>query len=730
MPKHSSRSDESISPSGEFKRLYRRRWLVVILLSALLAIAAYVVLRPKTITVTAVVPSGAVVYARLDRMLDRLKSLRSSKFWAGISQMNVPDLLTNEGIGQDKVSLYIQWREKIHEIISSPVFKQLFGREVTAALYPPLEGFSNGQWPVAFSGLLVVARPEAQTRVAEVLAGAWNRYNKEWDTAQTRYKNSTIMVVKFKGDHPTIYYARIHGLIFFSVDERILRRVIDVFKSRTGAIAQEDAFQSAAGRFYPSSGGEFFLDVPRSREFLKRNISGLIASETADEARYRQIQLEEWLAVYDGVHYAAASFLADRPLRAKWLLHFDPEQSAPELMRLNNCVHLENPLIGMVPKDIILYQWMGCLDLAAQYQKFKALREGSSEYRNAKEDPLADLEKVWGLTLEGDILPILGEQMGWFVQGVDTGGFFPFPKFVVFLKVKDPARAEEILKRIVTTPVTLLQNETYNTVKINFVTVPLIQTFRPSYAFIQDYLVLATSDKLIKQSLDIASDPSAGLMSGDVFKQRSGGLAATGQLISFMNMGEIARQCTTFLNWADQWFARKIAQAEADAIKVEQRVRALTENIQDQKQDMIVLGQRLETLRQEKVSLEAQLKAAAVVMEAENTLSQEGPLRETSVPEGVRPEKMLEIKNSQEAAVELEIERLRRDLEETVASQPELIDDLKDYEYQRSDAQKYRYYINQVVVPLVGGLGALSAQAVTTNVKNGVLESEMFLSVQ
>lgn len=711
-------------------RLYRRRWLIVILLSAVLAVAAYVLLKPKTLKVTEAVPSGAMVYARLERMLEHLKSLRTSKFWAGISQMNVPDLLTNEGIGQDKISLYVQWREKIHEIMTNPVFKQLFGREVTAVLYPPLDGFSNGKWPAGFSGSLLVARPEAGTRVTEVLAGAWNRYSKEWDTAQTRYKNSSITAVKFKGDHPTIYYTRMYDLIFFSVDERILHRVIDVIRSRTGAIGQEDAFKAAAGRFYPSSGGEFFMDVPRSREFLKQNLSGLFAFETEDQARHLQAQFEQWLAVSDGVHSGAASFLAQRPLRAKWLLHFDPAKSAPELMRLNNCVHLENPLIGMVPKDIILYQWMGCLDLAAQYQRFKTADQEFAERRNVKEDPLADLEKIWGLTLEGDILPILGEEMGWFVHGVDTGGFFPVPKFVVFLKIKDPARAEEILKKIVTTPVTLLQNDIYNNVKINFVTVPLVQTFRPSYAFIQDYLVLATSDKLIKQSLDIASDPSAGLMSGDIFKQRPGGLAATGQLISFVNMGEIARQCATLLNWADQWFARKIAQADADAIKVEQRVQTLTQDIQNRKQDLTVLGQRLEVLRQEKVSLEAQVKAAAVVMEAENTLSQEGALQETSVPEGVRPEKMLEIKKSQEAAIELEIESLRHDLEEAVSGQPELIDDLKDYEFQKSDAQKYRYYINQVVVPLVGGLEALSAQAVTTNVKDGVLESEMFLSVQ
>lgn len=710
-------------------RSTRRKWFVLLLVVVLAAVMAYVLLRPRSLNITATMPSGAMVYARLDHLLVHIKELRSSKFWAGISQVNVPDILIHEGIPDTQVSLYGQWRDSIHGIITNPVFQQIFGREAALAIYPPEQGFTNGNWPASYSGLLIAARPEAKTRLTEVLAAAWSRHSKEWKTSQTRYKNVGLTQVRFKGEYPSVFYVRLNDLVFFALDERLLYRLIDVSTSGQGAIGQMELFEKSAVHFYPQSNGEFFIDVPRAREFLIQNLTTLLGPQKDQQVQFMRSRMEGLLNASDGIHAGAASFLAQRPLRAKWSLFFDPQKSPPELKRRNDCEPSAGPLMGMVPKDVILYQWMGCLNLAAQYQQFEANRQASAKEERVKENPLADLQKAWGLNIEKDILPVLGDELGWFVHGVEAGGFFPVPKFVVFLKVKDTARAEEILKKIVTTPVTLLQNDTYNNVKINFVTVPLIQSFRPSFAFIGDYLVLATSDKLIKQSLDVSKDPAAGLTAEDVFKERAKGTTA-GQLISFMNLGEIARQCKTFVDLADKWFARKSAQADAEMIKLDRNAQALAQTIESQKMELRSLKERLEALRQEKLSLEAQVKAASVVMEAKDTLSQEGELSGSSVPDSVRPEKLLETKISQESALEIEAEMLRQDIERLTASQPDMADDLKDYEYQKADAQKYRYYITGILGPLVEGMGALSAQAVTTNVKDGVMESEMFLNAE
>ena len=260
-------------------------------------------------------------------------------------------------------------------------------------------------------------------------------------------------------------------------------------------------------------------------------------------------------------------------------------------------------------------------------------------------------------------------------------------------------------------------------------TVPLVNAFKPSYAFVGGYLVLSTSDKLLKQTIDVTLDPSTGLSAEALFKQ-GGAESAPSHMISFVKMGEIARQSKALVDWADHWFSLKIQQADADEAANRQKLQALTETIQVKDEEFVSDKERLDNLRREKSSLEAQVQVAAVAIESKNTLSQEGAVQEASVPDEVRPEKLLEYKKSQVAAMELEVDGLQKDIEAMKARQPDLTDDLNDFESQKLDAQKFRYYIDDVVVPVLNGLEALVSQKITTTVKDEVIDSEMFLTVE
>ena len=321
------------------------------------------------------------------------------------------------------------------------------------------------------------------------------------------------------------------------------------------------------------------------------------------------------------------------------------------------------------------------------------------------------------------------KEVGWFVEGVEVGGFFPIPKFTVFLKVKDSKGADEILRKIVTTPLTLVQNEDYHNIKINFVTVPLMNSFRPSYAFAGGYLIVATSDKLLKQSIDVSQDPSLSLAAEPLFKRGGIDKSVFYQMISFVKMGEIASQSISLVDWADHWFMLKIQQADTDQKATRQKMQALSQSIEADGQELISAKENLEQLRRERNSLEAQVQAAVVTIESKNTLSQEGDVKKPSVSDDLRPERLLETKKSQLSAVELEINGLQKNIETTKAQQPELSDDLNDFEHQKLDALKYRYYIDEVVVPVLHGLESLVSQKTTMTVKDGVIESEMFLLV-
>lgn len=698
-----------------------KRWILWVLVLLFSAAATYLYLKPKSLEVLEAVPSGALVYGRLDHMGDHLKSLQSSKFWAGITGIDISKFLEHEAVGSQKIEVYAKWRNDIRGVINSPFFKQFLGRETAFALYPQFDDFSNGNWPRALSGALLIVRPDSQGQLTEMLGGLWNQYSKEWNSSVDRYKNIAITAVTLKSSAVTVYYARIDDLLFLSVDKRIAHRVIDIAKTRSGLIKDDPNFIVTKASLYDASDGEVFMDVPAAKMYLQNHWQSLFEREEGDES-LTQAKVEEFLGSLNGIDAAGGSFLSGKPLRFKWVVLFDPAKSSPELNRLNSCVTTDNPTMSMVPKDAMAYQWTGCVDFSAQYQKLKQLKRISE---SADEEPFGELEKTWGLSIERDIIPVLGNEVGWFVNDIEVGGFFPFPKFALFLKVSDPKKAEEILKKIVTTPLTLVQNEDYRSIRINFVTVPLINSFRPSYGFVNGHLVIATSDKILKQSIDTAQDPTLSMATEPLFKQ--GITDNAGFMLSFVKTGEIARQSKSLVGWVDNWFSLKIQQAETDLKATKQKAQVLAEEIRTKEQALISVQERLDRSRQEKSSLEAQVQASSVVMEAKNTLSQQGAVAESSVPEDVRPEKLLESKKSQISAMELEIYGLQKDIEAAKARQPDFMDDLNDFENQKLDALKYRYYIDDVIVPVLQGLESLLSQKVTTKVKDSVIESEMFL---
>ena len=729
MPKDFSKSNQSISPASEVMRRGKRKWFFWALFLIVSTVAAYLLLKPKSSAVTDAVPSGALVYVRLDHAVDLLKSLRSSKFWTGISSINVPVFLEHENFGPKKIEAYVELRNNVGGVISNPLFKQFLGREVAVALYSQFDDFSNGHWPVSFSGLLLIARPDPGTRVTEVLGHVWSQYSKEWDSSVRRYKNIGITSVKLKSSGVTVFYARINDLLAVSVDERVLHHAIDVVRARAGSIKQDLLFIATAAHFYNASSGEFLIDMPKTQVFLQQYWQTLFEHGSGGAQSLTQAKIKEAVTGLNGINAVGGNFLTGKPLRVKWVVLFDPAKSGRELNRLNGCSGINNQTLNMVPQDAIAYQWTNCLDFSAQYERLKENKQQISGQAVAVEPPFAELERTWGLSVEKDILPVLEKEVGWFVEGVEVGGFFPIPKFTVFLKVKDSKGADEILRKIVTTPLTLVQNENYHNIKINFVTVPLMNSFRPSYAFAGGYLIVATSDKLLKQSIDVSQDPSLSLAAEPLFKRGGIDKSVFYQMISFVKMGEIASQSISLVDWADHWFMLKIQQADTDQKATRQKLQVLSQSIEADGQKLISAKENLEQLRREKNSLEAQVQAAVVTIESKNTLSQEGDVKTPSVSDDLRPEKLLELKKSQLSAVELEINGLQKNIETTKAQQPELSDDLNDFEHQKLDALKYRYYIDEVVVPVLHGLESLVSQKTTMTVKDGVIESEMFLLV-
>jgi hypothetical protein len=303
----------------------------------------------------------------------------------------------------------------------------------------------------------------------------------------------------------------------------------------------------------------------------------------------------------------------------------------PEAAAMYRCAPTENTTLEFVPKEAILYHWANCSDFTAYYQGLEDAADEDYVADDANQPPkatppFAELEKTWGFSIEKDLLPVLGHEMGWFVEDVDVKGMFPVPKLVVFLKINDEKKAEDILKRIVTTPVTLVQKEEYGGFAIHFVSIPLFVSFKPSYTFINGYVLISTSDDLIKASIDSRTDAARSLREQPNFKDLSDKAPKFGNAVLYLDVAKSARQARVLFDWTNQWFLLKIKQADADENAARQKLEGLKTKIQAKGEELKSVQEKLAALQKEEQDLQTAADANAVGTEAKDTLAKSGPV--------------------------------------------------------------------------------------------------------
>jgi hypothetical protein len=745
MPKNSSASKKDWVSAGDAlnNRVPKRAWAILAAL-VVFGMVAFFIWRPKPVAIETVIPSGAIAFLRLDHVQEHLAGLRASGFWQGFSKVDVPKLLSHSEIDAKTINGYNAWRTQMVGIIDHPLFKQFFGREVAVAVYPAaLKTADPLDWRGYFSGVLMATRIDRHAQAAEALASIWSQTSREGAIRQSRYKNSTITAVYFQKNNLTVYYTRVKDLLLFSLNENLVASTIDTIKHKALSLNHNEDFLAAAKEFYSDPDGVFYIQAPKARQLVGEYLDKLIAREdsiadededAADNDVPSYEDIEDALDRLDGVRLAGASLSVGRPIRAKLGVLIDPSKMKPGTAAMYRCAPTDNATLEFVPKEAILYQWDNCFDFAGAYQALKA--SAAEEPGNEDTDepvkqaaPFAELEKTWGFSIEKDLLPVLGHELGWFVEEVDVKGMFPVPKFVVFLKINDEKKAGDILKRIVTTPVTLVQKEDYNGVAIHFVSIPLFVSFKPSYAFINGYVLISSSDELIKASIDARTDAAKALREQSNYKDVSAKSSKAGNAVVYADVAQVSRQARLLLDWTNKWFLLKINQADAEEKTTRQKLATLKTAIQNKGEELKKAKDKLAALEQEQKQLQAAVDANAVTAEAKDTLSKAGAV----APENKKPSPSLEdlnFKRSQVSAIQLEIDGIGREIGDLENQQPDLEDDLDDLEQQKTGAQNFRYYVDEVAVPLLDGLQALAGGYIHTTFKDDLIESEMFLKTE
>jgi hypothetical protein len=635
--------------------------IVLLVMAAVGGWLLYLMYGPQ-VAMEDIVPSGAAVYGRLANPVEHWHNGAQSQFWKDISAIDIPEVLVRNKVPQERIDQFLLWQKQSLAVSQNPMVQKFLGREIGFAMYPRHVG-GHSDNPEDY-GFLVIARPTASVQMIELLSRLSSSLNEQATMTNENYNGQRIVHVHFKKKGDSLKYTRIRDLfVVASEKEPALNRAIDTYRRSFPALTSDEHFVFAKTHGYAGADGLLYLNG-------------------------------DVFAKAIGVKTYALSFLPGAVTKYKMTLGYDePKNIDPALRHLALCTPKNNSSLQFIPASAIGYQWGGCYDFQEMAQQAREQLVGMPELDEKTRKIKKVMEKRMGLKLSDSFLPLLGEEAGGYLTDVDTLGFFPYPRMLAFVKIKDRPQAEELLQKIVKNPFGMLKQEKYGDSQIHYFSLPLGGNMDPGYCFVGGYLLAASSRQLLKKSIDTYKEPIHSLGSEKTFTVLGLQDGQKTQSILFLKVGDVARRLRGLLDWGNKFLSSQVISHKQEAIE---RKKELADDLAlKQDEEKIVLGKIKEWKSHPKQ--EQSPEEAAVITATIDNLQQQ-------------------------------LSDVRDDINTNQAQLAQVEQMLKSYELQAENAKLFMFNSKHVLVPILKGFETINTQGLRVMVNGRAIETELMFN--
>lgn len=673
-----------------------KKVLVIILILVVVVIGIGVILQitEEPVAVEDILPEGLVGYIRMTDLGKNIDSFKATRFWKGIAGIDYERVLEQTGASDETMAVYDNFKKNLPSPATQALLKKFLGEEVVVAVYPTsFEDFSSENLLKMASDVFFVTRLKPETQFAEFFATLFSSFQRQVSTQDVPYRNHTIHVVSTNDGRIRIGYVRIKDVLVFGVGEKGARACLDVFDKEKKPLSGDRLYLETHPSFLEGAHFTGYLDF----KFLKKQLLQW-ATQNQEDPQLIQKQLEENLKQVKGFTAMSYSGVFAEVSQFKTGVHFDRSDLSPDVLPLYDCSPKENRTFSFVPSGVLGYQWSTCYDLAHYWKQVqKEMQKGDSVPGTAipSREMIAGIEGKMNLSIEDDILPALGDEVGGFLTDIDTNGIFPVPKLIFFIKVTSREKAAKVIKTLIGQQTFVRpQEEKHGSATIQYVTIPLVANLQPAYAFVDDYLLITTDRQLLKDSLDtFKAQPSKSLIANQGFQDVNFGLTDKNNSVFFLQSEELMNKAQVVMDWANQWALMQVSKQDAFKKGSQRRLLDVRRDIESQKKELQELRTELGTI--------------------EKTLQDESGTEVSSIGDMVKQikEKEQGIQSSQEAVGELE----------------EII---KGYDAKMVGSTARQVLVNELVKPLLKAFASVKAFASKVVFGEGILETFIYLKME
>lgn len=579
-----------------------KKLLIVIIVVGVIAAAAFYGLKTVTPTqevdMAEILPNNVAFYYSIQNLDTIWDNVKDSSFWKEFSGL---DLWENLQVSSGIEDLKTQFKDNIGIELSEDNFLKLAGRELAIAIIPAADANAAPKILVLFRG--------KNKKALDSIVGPIADNVKKADPGKivtNQYSGKTISQIKSDSpDQPEIYFTVLDNVLALGIGDTLtaIQKTIDISSGKAAdSLAKTSKYKNVQALIGQNKklAAIFYMDFSTMKDFLQGlSLPGPTGSQTQltpgmDTLDY----IGGWTEISDG-------------LITKLYIYPNKEGLTPEMKKMWEAKPAVPGTLKLVPENVLLYLVSNTIDVSSMWNLWQEnLKEQAPDQTQPVLDGISDFEEEWNISIENDVLPLIGNEIAFIFSDISTQGFIPIPKLGLALKVKDKKKMDKIIEDLIATnnekaaaaaaeleeatlteaeatetetgievdAVTIeediagpslrfqlsLTDETYEGQPIKTLQLPLVGTgLAPGYTYIDDYLIIGATTKTLQEIIDVKDKKINSLSKDPVYAGLSDLIPSANNQESYINMGRLIDIGIGICNWVVTFQQMTIPQGPA-----------------------------------------------------------------------------------------------------------------------------------------------------------------------
>jgi hypothetical protein len=576
--------------------------------------------KQQKMALESVLPTGPVFYISATGINKNIEKFTATKIFADLKSIDYKNLATILGVPAQGVDEAQQRFVQAFSPENQKISKALFGQEVVMAVYmddvaQSMQAQSSQDVQKVMKQLaenvFIVTRVAADVAVAETVLKFSGQFSKDFATSTAAYHGKKINSISSKDGSLSLSYVRFNDVLVMGVGQKAAQSAIDIIVKKQKSLFEDESFKKRIKNVVDGVDIAGFLDI---QKFYVMINTQLAQSTKTSQSQLYSAQFTEQLKQTKGLDVLTFTTASSDVWTGQASLYFDETKLDPSMRSLYSCRPEMNRSAKFVPADALVYQWSTCLDFPQMWNQYKeqlAIKSQESRQPFDVNQAISSYEKMIGLSMEADILPVLGKEFGFYFTDVDTTGTLPIPKLVVFVQVSPQDKMIAIINKLLAlSPDLRIEEESYGGQVIHYIPIPFVNSFKVSYTFVDDYLLLATNVDVLKASFDAVENLDKSMM-----KNSNLAMSKANSILS-VKVDRLMEKAIEVVDWAMQMTQQSTVQRQAF-------LTGSQKNIDDIKARNAVLDGEIKTKKDNLLQLETTVDATTQLVTLKENLTKE-----------------------------------------------------------------------------------------------------------